>query len=243
MRNRLCLGRTARSSAVKRLVPKHPDAIRFVVADPHPLLLAGIKVALAEAAKTTLVGATHAASEVLELVRITSPDVVLLDIGFCALDDYWCLRQIRAEFPGTKVVVLSSSAQAPELREAFARGASAFVLKTIDPDDLADAIRRAATATVFAPFGPPPPTASAIGKAGLTRRETEVLRALCEGASNQEIALALTVSDGTVKYHLSNVYRKLGVKGRAGAVRWTYERGVRLFPQDRDHSAGVEGRS
>ncbi len=228
---------------MKHLAPKHSDDIRVVVADPHPLVLAGINVTLAGADGIEIVGETNSASDALEIARLTSPDVVLLDIGLGALDDFWCLRQLRLEFPGTKVVLLSSSAHAPELREGFSRGASAFVLKTIDPADLAEAIKRAATATVFAPFGPPPATACAIGEAGLTRRETEVLRALCDGASNQEIAVALTISDGTVKYHLSNVYRKLGVTGRAGAVLWTYERGVRLFPQDRDRSAGVEGRS
>jgi DNA-binding NarL/FixJ family response regulator len=228
---------------VKHLAPKDSDDIRVVVADPHPLVLAGIKVTLAGADGIEIVGETNSVSDVLELVRRTSPDVVLIDIGFGGLDDYSCLRQLRAEVPDTKVVVVSSSAQAPELREVFKRGISAFILKTIDPADLADAIRRATTATVFAPFGPLPATGSAIGQVGLTRREAEVLRALCDGASNQEIAFALTVSDGTVKYHLSNVYRKLGVRGRAAAVRWMYERGVREFPQERDRGAGAEGRS
>ncbi len=216
---------------MKHLVPKHSDDIRLAVADPHPLLLAGIKAILGGADGIEIVGETHSASDVLGLVGLTSPDVVLLDIGFGALDDYSCLRELRAEFPETRVVVLSSNAQAAELRKVFKRGVSAFILKTIDTADLADAIRRAATATVFAPFGPLPTPASAIGQAGLTRRETEVLRALCDGASNQEIALDLTISDRTVKYHLSSVYRKLGVRGRAAAVRWMYERGIHEFPQ------------
>jgi DNA-binding NarL/FixJ family response regulator len=228
---------------VKHLVAKNPDVIRLVVADPHPLLLAGIKGALAEARGTEIVGETDSASEVLELVGLTAPDVVLLDIGLGGFDDFWCLRRLREDFPGTKVVVLSASAQAPELRGVFSRGASGFILKTIDPADLADAIKRAATATVFAPFGPLPAAASAIQQAGLTRREAEVLRALWDGVSNREIALALMVSDRTVKYHLSNVYRKLGVRGRAGAVHWTFESGVRPLPLGRDRNAGAEGRS
>lgn len=228
---------------MKHLAPRNPGVVRLVVADPHSLLLAGIKGALAEAGGTEVVGETCSASEVLELVSLTKPDVVLLDIGLGALDDYSCLRRLRADFPGTKVVVLSSSAQASELRGAFSEGASAFILKTIDPADLPAAIERAATATVFAPFGPAPASSSAIRLAGLTGRETEVLRALSDGVSNREIAQALTVSERTVKYHLSNVYGKLGVRGRAGAVRWMFERGARSLAVAEIEAPGPKGRS
>ena len=211
---------------MKHLTPKTQGGVRLVVADPHPLLLAGIKSALAEAGGVEVVGEAGSASEVLELVSLTKPDVVLLDLGLGALDDYWCLRRLRADSPGTKVVVLSSNSQA-ELRRAFSEGASAFILTTIDPADLPDAIGRAATATVLAPFGSRLASSAAIRQAGLTEREIEVLRALSDGLSNREIALVLTITEQTVKFHLSNVYRKLGVRGRSGAVRWTFERGAR----------------
>lgn len=233
----------ARDSAVKYLAHNQRGVTRLVVAHSLPLMLAGVTGTLAEFDGIEVVGQTNSSLDVLELVKLEKPDLALLDVGMMALDDFSCVRTLRGDFPGTRVAILSSGTDATELRTAFSEGASAVILTTIATADLGAAIERAANETVFLPFGPTSPPPAALSQAALTAREAEVLRALSNGVSNREIARDLTLSERTVKYHLSNVYRKLGVRGRTDAVRWTFERRVYGRQLGQDRSAGAEGNS
>ena len=112
---------------------------------------------------------------------------------------------------------------------AFDRGASAYVLKTSEPDVIATAIRQAFEPSLYLARpkerGRPPTTVELIAPK-LTRRELEILKLVSEGRSNRQVAELLWVTDQTVKFHLANVYRKLGVRSRFDAARWALEHGV-----------------
>ena len=126
-----------------------------------------------------------------------------------------------------KVVILSASNSPADINAALARGANGFILKSVNPIDLPSALRQVHEGTVFhAGMGAPGATASPAEEAGLTDRELTLLRALARGLSNKQISKELWISEQTVKFHVSNIYRKLDVSNRAGAVRWAHEQGI-----------------
>jgi DNA-binding NarL/FixJ family response regulator len=116
-------------------------------------------------------------------------------------------------------------------------GAAAYVVKSVNPIDLSSALRQALEGTVFSAVGLPEKTAQqdAVKAAGLTDRETTILKALARGLSNEAIGKELWVAQQTVKFHLTNIYRKLDVKNRTEAARYAYEHGLIDSPQG-DHS-------
>lgn len=209
--------------------------MRVLLADDHRLILDGVRRALEEDGGFTIVGEAHTGAAVLPLLEEQRPDVVVLDVRMPDMDGLRCLEEVKRRSPDVKVVMLSASSN-PELIEAALRaGASAYVLKSVDPADLPSTIRQATSGTVFstvgvAPDGTPPPGAR---RAGLTERETAILTELALGRSNEEIARALWITPQTVKFHLTNAYRKLGVKNRSEATRAAIELGLSGFrPSD-----------
>jgi DNA-binding NarL/FixJ family response regulator len=199
---------------------------KILIADDHQLMLAAVRMALGDAPDIEVVGEVQGGHQLLPLVGQTSPDVVLLDLRMPGMDGLRCLELLRERHPDVKTIVLSGNDDPAAVEASLARGAVAFVQKTVDPADLAAVIRQAVAGNVFfahqkggAGADPPPDW-------DLTRRETEILRALAEGASNKQMAQDFWLSAQTVKYHLTNIYRKLGVGSRTEAVRHAYEHGL-----------------
>jgi DNA-binding NarL/FixJ family response regulator len=199
--------------------------LKLLIADDHQLMLEGIRLALSDADDIEIVGETSSGAEVLPLVRQTSPDVVLLDLRMPGMDGLRCLESLRQRHPELKTVVLSGSDDPDVIDAAFQRGAAAFILKRIDPLDLAPVIRQALDGNVFYPVEARPVAAEAPGS-GLTTREADILKALAEGLSNKQIARQFWLSEQTIKFHLTNIYRKLDVGSRTEAVRHAYEHGM-----------------
>jgi DNA-binding NarL/FixJ family response regulator len=171
-------------------------------------------------------------------VERTSPDLVLLDLRMPGMDGLTCLRMLRERRPDVKVVVLSGVDADAIAEEALARGASAFVSKSVDPQELPDALMAAVEATVTEPIGRPEVAqAPAARAAGLTDRELEILSALGEGRSNKEIAKLLWLAEQTVKFHLTNIYRKLNVTSRTEAVHWAYSHGLLTTAAESDSAS------
>ena len=110
------------------------------------------------------------------------------------------------------------------MRAALKRGASAYIVKTVNPLDLPAALRQVVQPTIY--FGLPPQQDDPAAAAGLTERETAMLRALARGLSNAAISREFWVTEQTVKFHLTNIYRKLGVKNRTEATRYAYQHGL-----------------
>ena len=210
--------------------------MRVLIADDHPLILAGIKRALEEDDQFEVVAEARIGSQVLPLVSQTNPDLALLDLRMPEMDGLTCLDRIRKEHPKVKVVILSVSTDPEVVQTVLNHGAAAYVVKSVNPIDLSSALRQALEGTVFSAVGLPEKTAQedAVKAAGLTDRETTILKALARGLSNEAIGKELWVAQQTVKFHLTNIYRKLDVKNRAEAARYAYEHGLIDSPQS-DH--------
>ena len=210
--------------------------MRVLIADDHPLILAGIKRALEEDDQFEVVAEARVGSQVLPLVSQTNPDLALLDLRMPEMDGLTCLDRIRKEHPKVKVVILSVSTDPEIVQTVLNHGAAAYIVKSVNPIDLSSALRQALEGTVFSAVGLPEKTAQedAVKAAGLTDRETTILKALARGLSNEAIGKELWVAQQTVKFHLTNIYRKLDVKNRTEAARYAYEHGLIDSPQS-DH--------
>jgi DNA-binding NarL/FixJ family response regulator len=202
--------------------------LRVLLADDHKLMIDAVRVALESDGDFEVVGTTTDATKVVGLVSETTPDVVVLDVRMPLLDGIACLGRIRNRDPNVKVVMLSASEEPTLAAQALENGASAFILKQIDPRDLAGVLRQVVKGTVFQTVGVPASESSSrqASEAGLTAKEQEVLSALARGLSNQQIAQELWLAEQTVKFHLSNIYRKLDVSNRTEASRWAQMRNL-----------------
>lgn len=198
--------------------------LKVLIADDHRLILEAIRLVLDEDEDIEVVGEATDGSQVLPLVGRTSPDVVLLDITMPLMDGLTCLDQLRKRYPAVTAVVLSGRDDPETIRSALARGAKSFIAKQVDPRDLASALRLAAQGAVYHAVEEEDVTVDGEGrKGGLTPSEQRVLEALSRGLSNREIAQELWLTQQTVKFHLTNIYRRLGVSNRTEAVRHAYQ--------------------
>jgi DNA-binding NarL/FixJ family response regulator len=199
-------------------------AIRVLLADDHRLILEALERTFAEVEGIEIVGTANDGRQVVPLITRTNPDIVLLDMRMPEMDGLTCLERIRKQHPRVKVVMLSASGGAERVRAAFKRGASAYIVKTVNPLDLPAALRQVVQPTIY--FGLPLEENDPAASAGLTDRETAMLRALARGLSNAAISKEFWVTEQTVKFHLTNIYRKLGVKNRTEATRYAYQHGL-----------------
>jgi DNA-binding NarL/FixJ family response regulator len=201
--------------------------LKVLVVDDHRLMLEAIRVQLEREDDISVVGCVDSGEPVVALVGQTGPDVVLLDVRMAGMDGLTVLEQLQARYPSIAVVMLSGIEDPALVRAALDRGAAAFVLKGIDPRDLAGAVRQVMRGTIFRALDRPGVGAlSALEEAGLSPRELSILEALESGGSNREIAERLFVAEQTVKFHLTNIYRKLGVSSRTEAVHYAYVNGL-----------------
>ncbi|CAN5155781.1 response regulator transcription factor [soil metagenome] len=207
--------------------------LKVLVADDHELMLEAVRLALAQAEdEFEVVATTSRGTQVLPLVAQNQPDLVILDLRMPGMDGLTCLELLRKRHPGVKAIVLSAVDEPHVIRTAFERGALAFVRKHIDPRDLPSAIRQSLEGTVTHPtFGEPDECDSSTAKdVGLSDRELSILAAVGAGLSNKQIAKQLWLAEQTVKFHLTNVYRKLGVSTRTEAINTAYRCGLLESP-------------
>jgi DNA-binding NarL/FixJ family response regulator len=212
-----------------------------VLLDPFPLWLDAVEHVLSRI-DFDIVGKTTRASEALTLVEATEPDLLVAEIKTrdTELDGLTCIRRARDRVPRLKAIVLSLHGSPEYIDAAFEAGASAYVLKTAEAADFATTVRQSFEQSIYleggrarlAPSPPPPPSEES---GGLTRRELEILRLAAEGHKNAEMASMLWLTEQTIKFHLSNIYRKLNVANRTEASRWAQVHG--LLP--RTSSQGV----
>jgi DNA-binding NarL/FixJ family response regulator len=204
-----------------------------IVVDEQPLWLDAMEHLLNRAGMR-VVAKTTDASEALDLVVAHEPDILLADYGVRSgeLDVVECLRRAHEVHPELKSVVLSASNEPRQIEAAFAAGASAFCVKTAAQGDLMAAIRQTFELSIYlarpAPVAPAEPVEPALPPDAprLTRRELEILRLAADGHSNAQLARMLWVTEQTVKFHLSNIYRKLDVSNRTEASRWAQRHGL-----------------
>ncbi len=198
--------------------------IRVLLVDDHRLVRAGLVSLLGGASDIEVVGEAADGAIALEIAATTEIDVALMDLSMPVLDGVAATRVLRERHPDIKVVVLSSFSDQSRVRDAIAAGATGYVLKDTSPDEMLAAIRSAAA-------GHAPLDARVAGallpKADsgpqLSDREQQVLRLATKGMANKQIGRALGITERTVKVHLGNVFRQLGVSDRTSAAMWARE--------------------
>ena len=209
-----------------------------VVLDEHPLWLDAVEAVLARL-QVKVEGKPTSVARTLELIDSHRPDVLLLEPADNSGDGRRLdlMRRAREIHPSLKVIVLSNAHEASAVDAAFAAGAVAYVFKSAHPDDLASAIRQAFDVSVFFAHSQAVSAnvtsirqQAAQDQPGLTKRELEILQLVAEGHSNGELARMLWVTEQTVKFHLSNIYRKLDVANRTEASRWAQLHGLLAEP-------------
>jgi DNA-binding NarL/FixJ family response regulator len=210
------------------------SAIRVVIADDQALVRSGFRMILEAREDLEVVGEAENGERAVALVRDLDPDVALLDIRMPVVDGVEATRRIVGSGARTRVLVLTTFDVDAYVHGAIRAGASGFLLKDVRPAELVDAIRvvaggnallsPGAVSRLLGRFAEPAGASAAIRS--LTDREEEILRLLASGLSNGEIADRLVLGETTVKTHVSNLLRKLGVRDRVQAVIAAYDAGL-----------------
>ena len=196
--------------------------IRVLVVDDHAMVRTGLVAMLAADGDIEVVAqAADGRAAVTEAVAST-PDVVLMDLSMPVVDGVEATRSVLAALPSTRIVVLTTFADQDRVRRALAAGAVGYQLKDAEPETLRDAVRAAAEGNV--PLDPRVAGAllPRVSRAAdvLSAREREVLLLVTEGLANKQIAHTLSIAERTVKAHLGNIYRNIGVVDRTSAAMW-----------------------
>ncbi|NEB80256.1 response regulator transcription factor [Streptomyces sp. SID14478] len=218
-------------------------AARVVVIDDQTVVREGIVMLLGLLPGIEVVGAGGDGDVAVELVAELAPDVVLMDLRMPRCDGVEATRRIRAEYPGTQVVILTTYADDESLFPALRAGARGYLTKDAGGDEIVRAVEdvlsgdaglspkiqrrlleRLSQPEAVAPGPKEPPD-------GITTREAEVLVLIADGLTNHEIARELQVSTATVKTHINNLFAKTGLKDRAQAVRYAYRHGLAKPPE------------
>ena len=210
-------------------------AIRIVITDDHAVVRQGLRMFLELDPELEVIGEAANGAEAVELARSLQPDVVLMDLLMPVMDGITAIGALRAETPDVEVIALTSVLEDASVVGAVRAGATGYLLKDTNADELRRAVKAAASGQVqLSPEAairlmrevraPEQPDA-------LTERETDVLRLMAEGQANKEIARNLAIGEKTVKTHVSSILSKLGVQSRTQAVLHAMRTGI--ISQDR----------
>ena len=214
-------------------------AIRVLIVDDHSVVRQGLRMFLGLDPELEVVGEASNGLEALRQTKELKPDVVLMDLVMPLMDGITAIQEIRGKFPDVEVIALTSVLEDASVVGAVRAGAIGYLLKDTQAEDLCRAIKAAAAGQVqLSPQAAArlmrevrTPDVPSSGTA-LTDREIDVLRLLAQGKSNKEIAVALQVSETTVKTHVSNILMKLGVPSRTQAALYAVR--VGLVPAELD---------
>jgi DNA-binding NarL/FixJ family response regulator len=198
--------------------------IRVILAEDHALMRDAVRLVFDGVEDVQLVGEVANGHDLLPLMSQVEADFVLLDVQLPGIDGLGCLEELAKHHPRVKVAMLSAVDDPQVMASAFRRGAISYILKSVNPDDLPGAIRQIVEGTVtHRSMAARTGAAPRIPPGGLSAKEVAVLAELCHGHTNKQIAATLWLSEQTVKFHLRNVYRKLGISSRTEALRYAYE--------------------
>jgi DNA-binding NarL/FixJ family response regulator len=203
--------------------------IKVLLADDHPLIIAGIRRTIEHLDDMEVVGEARSGPELMQLIERRRPDMLLMDLKMPGVAGVDAIERIRQSWPEIKIVVLSASDDRATIDAALNAGATAYVLKSAHTIDIPSVLRQALSGAVFhAPTYAPTRADGAAESSlpALTDRERSILSAVASGMTTAAISRDLWISEHTIKFHLTNIYRKLGVANRAGAVRYALEHGI-----------------
>ncbi|TME31074.1 MAG: response regulator transcription factor [Chloroflexi bacterium] len=193
---------------------------RIVIVDGHTLFRRGVRNILELEGDMEVIGEAGNGREAIALVEELTPDVILMDVGLPAPNGIETTQRIKRELPHTGVIVLAANDDEDQLFEAIKAGAAAYVLKDIDPSDLIAIIRRVRSGEYL------------INDKVFAKREVQILDNIAQGMTNKQVAYALSISEQTVKNHMSSILRKLSVNDRTQAVVYAMRQGWIKIPED-----------
>jgi NarL family two-component system response regulator LiaR len=209
--------------------------IRVLLVDDHEMVRIGLAAVLGTEEGIEVVGEAGNGADCLRLAREYKPDVVLMDLVMEGMDGIETTRRLMEEMPDCKVIVLTSYLDDEKMYPVIEAGAFSYLLKTSRASEIADAIRAAArgqsvlesqVASKMMSRLRRPAESKPLPHEELTEREMEVLQLIAQGKSNQEVADELFIGVKTVKYHLTNLFSKLGVEDRTQAAIYAHRHGL-----------------
>jgi len=225
------------------------DRIRILIVDDHALFRVGLANILGREKEFDVIGEADSSRSAIEMAETHNPDVILMDASLPSPGGIETTQRIRRELPATAIVVMAADEDEEALFASIKAGAAAFVVKDITPDDLVHVVRRVSTGEflindkVFSK----PAVASRVLKefrelavygqeaqpifAPLSPREVEILDNIAQGMTNKQVAYALSISEQTVKNHMSSILRKLAVNDRTQAVVYAMRQGWIKMPE------------
>ncbi len=229
---------------------RNVDQTKLLLVDDHALFRMGMRGLLEREPDFLIVGEADDSRSAIELALDTSPDIILMDLTLPPPGGIETTQRIKRELPSVGIIVLAQNEEEDALFDAIKAGAAAFILKDVGPDDLVTIIRRVSDGEylindkVFAK----PAVASRVLKefrelavygqdaapifAPLSPREVEILDNIAQGMTNKQVAYALSISEQTVKNHMSSILRKLSVNDRTQAVVYAMRQGWIRMPED-----------
>ncbi len=216
----------AKSRQRRATVRQTREKIRVLVADDQFFFRAGLAASINKELDMIVIAEASAGDEAITRYRADEPDVVVMDLNLSRVSGLAATSRIVGEFPGARVIILSTCGGDDDIHRALQAGACSYLLKTVQRDELLAVIRTVHNGeTVLVP-DVATRLANRLYRAELSEREREVLQLIVNGQSNKEIATHLLISEVTVKFHVSNVLGKLRVADRTQAATTALRRGI-----------------
>ncbi|KAI9132079.1 response regulator transcription factor [Acaryochloris sp. CCMEE 5410] len=200
--------------------------IRILVVEDHPVVRHGIIAILSQAEDMEVIAEAENGLEAIDQYQTHQPDITLMDLRMPHLEGVEAIARIRAKTPNAQIIILTTYDTDEDIYRGLQAGARGYILKDTTATELIQAIRTVHSGKRYIPSEVALKLADRIDDSDLTERELEVLQLLSRGNSNQEIAAALIISEGTVKFHINNILSKLGVKDRTQAVIMALKKGL-----------------
>ena len=202
------------------------DKLKIMLVDDHYLVRVGLASVIALESDMTVCAEAATGEQAVTLFRTHRPDVTLMDLRLPGKSGLDTTHAIRLEFPEARIIVVSTYVSDEEIYAALRAGAMAYLVKSVQREELIQAIRKAAAGCRHIPPEVATRLADRLSRAQLSGREIDVLRLLVGGRRNREIASALDITEGTVKLHVSSILGKLGAADRTEAVTVALQRGI-----------------
>ncbi|MCB8982322.1 MAG: response regulator transcription factor [Ardenticatenaceae bacterium] len=222
-----------------------PEPIKILIADDHAILRKTLSGYLSQEPKIQIVGETGSTSELMDMMRLSQPDILLLDVSMPGPGAFDTVSELNEQHPDVKIVILTATKNADQMLNLLRAGVNGYVLKEDNPRDLLQAIEAVANGEEWFSSRISPVLASAVRRQGqfqreqvhLTEREMDVLRLMVTGMGNDDIGEELFIATNTVKNHIRSIFQKLEVSTRVEAVVYALDHNLV------DNTSGGETRS
>lgn len=202
------------------------QSIRILIVDDHPVVCTGLASMLSAHSSLEVIGSASSGEEALAIVERDRPDLMLLDLRMPGMDGVAVLQSLKRISPAPRVIILTSFEKEEDIYRAIRAGAQGYLLKDTTESEMITAITDVVYGKRYIPRHIAARLADRMMRADLTARELQILELIAGGATNKEIAVALDISDNTVRHHVNHIMEKLGVSDRTEAVATAMRSGV-----------------